>query len=46
MKVRENMGKKLILGIAVVIAGYAACRGIMETQETKQITPKSAHNAC
>ena len=39
------MASKAFIGIAVVIAGYAAYRGIMETQETREITPKSARVA-
>lgn len=39
------MANKIVWGITAVIAGYAACRGIMETQETREITPKSAHVA-
>lgn len=39
------MANKAILTITAIIAGYTACRGIMETQESREITPKSAHVA-
>lgn len=37
------MANKALFWAAAVLAGYAACRGIMETQETREITPKSAY---
>lgn len=37
------MVNKKFLAFAAVIAGYAACRGIAEMQETREISKKSAH---
>lgn len=40
------MVNKKLLGIAAaIIGGYAACRGIAEMQETRDISPKSVHVA-